>query len=114
MSLGDGAGSRFGAESGPAASSAYVPAAMPSPAASAPAASAAPASSSPDEVRAVGLGKTTSPAATALPREAVDAGNPATELAPAPDLRTMIFVAAVLVGLGLLVLRRVARRVTTA
>jgi hypothetical protein len=112
QSVGDGAGSGFGAEAGPAASapaasSAYAPAAMPSPAAS-----AAPASSSPDEVRAVGLGKTTSPAATELPRVAADAGNPARELAPGPDLRTMIFVAAVLVGLGLLVLRRVARRVT--
>jgi hypothetical protein len=123
MSTGDGAGSGFGAEAGPgasapAASSAYAPAAMPSPAASAPAASAAPASSapfsSPDEVRAVGLGKTTSPAATAPPREAVGAGNPARELAPGPDLRTMIFVAAVLIGLGLLVLRRVARGVSAA
>jgi hypothetical protein len=38
--------------------------------------------------------------------------NELTEIAPPMDLRTVLFVAVVLVGLGLLVLRRLGRRVT--
>jgi anti-sigma factor RsiW len=62
--------------------------------------------------------KTSTPGASQPTRDLVsETGQPleqtADEATP-PDLRTMIFVAAVLVGLGLLVLRRVARSVTAA
>ena len=60
--------------------------------------------------------KTTTPGASQPTRDILSAtGQPleqTVDQGPAPDLRTMIFVAAVLVGLALLVLRRVARGVT--
>jgi hypothetical protein len=122
--VGDAAGS--GSEVNPAASSAFGPAAAPSVAPiSAPAASVSAASVPPqknDEASggdrtAVGVAggpKATSPGATEPSREAFGTPQPTTQLATGTDLRTLIFVAAVLVGLGLLVLRRVARRVTPA
>jgi hypothetical protein len=75
-----------------------------------------------DQVRAsdgttlgvAGGAKTSSPGATQPSREAFGTAEPPTQLPAGPDARTMIFVAAVLVGLGLLVLRRVARRVGAA
>jgi hypothetical protein len=67
-------------------------------------------------VEAAGGPKTTTPGASQPTRDILSAtGQPLEQTADdgtAPDLRTMIFVAAVLVGLGLLVLRRVARGVT--
>jgi hypothetical protein len=58
--------------------------------------------------------KTTTPGASQPNRDILAATEAPMAGGTGPDLRTMIFVAAVLVGLGLLVLRRVARRVTDA
>lgn len=61
---------------------------------------------------------TTTPGASQSTRDILSAteqpNDQVVDLGTPPDLRTMIFVAAVLVGLGLLVLRRVARSVTAA
>jgi hypothetical protein len=112
------------AASAPAASSAAgALAASPAPVASAaPAAagSAAPRSISDGSVRtgasqAVGSVQQAAGGPEAQPSAAPDTTmNVSTETAPAPDLRTLFFVAVVLVGLGLLVLRRVGRRITPA
>jgi hypothetical protein len=127
----DGRGSAIGAGGDTAAE----PAASAAPAASAPAASAyaaalpsAPASStlpraaegapsaqitgSNDGVGAAGGPKTSSP--NPALRDNVGASGQVTGPNADTDLRTLIFVAAVLMGLGLLVARRVARRVTIA
>jgi hypothetical protein len=96
-------------------------------AAMAPAASAAAAAAGSGAPRSVSDGSTATaapqPGATTM-RQAAGGGNAqssgapdttmnvSTETAPAPDLRTLFFVAVVLVGLGLLVLRRVGRRIT--
>jgi hypothetical protein len=117
--ISDGAGSGY--EVNPAASSAFGPAAAPSAAPiSVPAASVPPqpndraSGSDRSAVGVAGGPKATSPGAVEPSREALGTPQPTTQLATGPDMRTLIFVAAVLVGLGLLVLRRVARRVTTA
>jgi hypothetical protein len=125
--LGDGAGSgsSSGSEVHPAASGRYAqgvglsPAATSVPAAaSAPAAASVPAASVPpkgnDQVTVAGGPNPTSPGATEPSREAVGTPGPRTQLPTGPDPRTLVFVAAVILGLGLLVLRRVARRVTIA
>ena len=69
-------------------------------------------------VEVAGGPKTTTPGASQPTRDSVsETGQPLEQTADdgtPPDLRTMIFVAAVLVGLGLLVLRRVARGMTVA
>ena len=106
------------ASSAPAASGYAAPAAV----ASAPAASAAPGlesqpseqvtGTSNDGAGAAGGPKTSSP--VPVVRDATGGPESTMAVSTAPDLRTMIFVAAVLIGLGLLVVRRVARRVTTA
>lgn len=105
------------AASAPAASG-FAPASLPSTAAaSAPprAVEAAPSpqtTGSSDARSAAGGPKTSSPV-PAL-RDNGGPSGPSTALTTSPDPRTVIFVAAVLVGLGLLVARRVARRVTAA
>lgn len=104
--------------SGAPAASRYTPVSIPS----APAASAPPdvavarpsqaAVGSNDQPGAAGGPKTASPGPTL--RDNFGTPGPGRISGTSPDLRTLIFVAAVLVGLGLLVARRVARRVTTA
>jgi anti-sigma factor RsiW len=101
----------------------FYPVALPSP-------SSAPAPSLTSDRSAAGLDrcpcasnaevaggpKTTTPGASQPTRDILSAteqpNDQVVDHAPVPDLRTIIFVAAVLVGLGLLVLRRVARGVT--
>ena len=117
-------GSAPGSEYGPMASSV-----APQAAASAPAASTAPAGlpvPSDTAVRGVASGpgassatvdiaggvKSTAPASTQAPREAADQGERLSDVRSGPDARTVIFVAAIVIGLGLLVLGRIARRVT--
>jgi len=65
-------------------------------------------------VEVAGGAKTTTPGASQPTRDTLSETEQSVDQASPPDLRTMIFVAAVLVGLGLLVLRRVARSVTAA
>ena len=121
-------GSEPGSQFGPMASSPTAPQA----AASAPVASAAASAPEPTDtaVRAGGVPgpsasgaaaidvaggvKSTSPASTQAPREAAGQGERLSEVRSGPDARTVIFVAAIVIGLGLLVLGRVARRVTGA
>jgi hypothetical protein len=92
---------------------------------SVPAASAA-ASAAPAQVAGSLGGSTTAPAAAGSPKIAAPvpeaqssdqrllATSQPTIPAPITDLRTLFFAVAIVVGLGLLVLRRVARRVTAA
>jgi hypothetical protein len=127
-SSGDGTTS-LGPAAAPAASAPAASSAAGALAASpAPAASAAPAAAASGAPRSMNDGNTATsvpqPGATTLTQAAgggkAQSGAPdttmnvGTETAPAPDLRTLFFVGVVFVGLGLLVLRRVGRRMTPA
>jgi hypothetical protein len=126
-----GAGSEPGSQFGPMASSPTAPqAAASAPAASAAASGAAglpeptdtavrgrassPPASGAAAIDVAGGVKSTSPASSQAPREAAGQGDRLSQVASGPDPRTVIFVAAIVIGLGLLVLGRIARRVTTS
>jgi hypothetical protein len=119
--LGEGSGSGAAVRPGSSAALVAVPAASAAPrfesAASAPAASVPPTANdqvtgSGSTVTIAGGPKTSASGPTEPSREGYGTSEPLTALSSGPDARTLIFVAAVIVGLGLLVLRRIGRRAT--